>query len=116
MKTFEIIMEQSKCIILSTSYINPLSNLDIIEKELKNKKYNGEVFFDLLLSNGKSKNRFIEVTYNFGFDPSSFSELETISPFILELSKSFYENNLILIENSILTKVQKFLLTKGNFL
>lgn len=116
MKPFEIIIKESNCLVLSTSYINPLSNLDMVEEELKNKKYNGKVFFDLLLSNGKNKNRFIKAIYSSGFNKNDFLEVETIPLKLLELSKSFYENNLNLIENSILTKSQKFLLSKGKLL
>ena len=116
MKNFEIIIEQSKCIILSTSYINPLSDLNLIENELKQKNYKGEVIFDLLLTNGKSENRFLEAKYNYGFDQSSFIILENTYPWLLKLSKNFYESNLNLIDNSILTTLQKFLLIKGKFL
>lgn len=115
MKSFEIIIKNSKCVILSTSYVNPLSDLNIIEKELNKKQFNGEVCFDLLLSNGKD-DRFIKANYNSGFDLSSFFPLKDISPSILELCKFFYEENLNLVDNSILTKAQKFLLRKGKLL
>ena len=58
-KIFETVV-----VVFCTTYINPISYLSAIEKDLSHLGFSGKIIFDLLLSNGCSPNRFIEVDVN----------------------------------------------------
>lgn len=110
MKTFEIGKLEDNYIIFSTSYINPLENLDEISKQLSKKKFLGNVVFDLLLINGFSSNRFIKGIFDGkNFDLSSFYKLDNEIEKYKQLSKQYYFANSYLLDNSTLTKIDKFL-------
>lgn len=100
-------------IVFSTNYLRLDNYLYEIGKCLSDKNYIGNVIIDLLLSNGNSTNRFIELY----FDGSKFdlSKVKTIKPTKeLELrSIEFYSSNPQLLENSTLNKAQKYLVKRG---
>ena len=66
MKAYDIIEFKSdyNYVVLATSYINPIDELENIEEELKAKEYSGKVLFDLLLCNGMNSSRFVEIKFN----------------------------------------------------
>lgn len=104
-------------LILSTSYFNPLDDLDQLEEELRaslGDKFLGKILFDLLLSNGNSSNRFIEATFNGKeLDYSSFKVPSDVDLQIKKLSSSYYSNNELLKDSAVVSDSFKFLLKKG---
>lgn len=121
MKTFELkrIEEQSvySFLILSTSYLNPLDDLDELEEKLEGtlgNKFCGKILFDLLLSNGNSSNRYIEASFNgTSFDYSSFKIPNIIDKQIKDISTYFYSNNEQFMNSNTLSSSFKFLFKKG---
>lgn len=119
MKTFEIkkIEDQDNiCLVLSKSYINPIDDLGLIEKELR-QGFVGKVIFDLMLSNGNSSNRFMEAMFDGQkFDYSSF-KITDVDMRIKKISAGYYQENPHLLEgNYVLSNASKFLLKKGKVL
>lgn len=52
-------------IVLSTSYISPIDDIFTLEEELRNKGFEGEIIFDLLLSNGATvNNRYLSIVFD----------------------------------------------------
>ncbi|MGZ0086851.1 type II toxin-antitoxin system RnlB family antitoxin [Caldibacillus thermoamylovorans] len=102
-------------VVFSTSYVNPLEDIESIQEELKN-RFKGKVLFDLLLSNGNSSNRYLEAEFNgFQFVPSSFKVLEKVDAFIKETTSMFYQNHPDYLANSVLPNAHQFLIKKGKF-
>ncbi|MFJ5717291.1 type II toxin-antitoxin system RnlB family antitoxin [Neobacillus sp. NPDC093127] len=100
-------------VIYSTSYVNPIEDIDHIEEELK-LLFKGKVIFDLLLSNGASSNRFVEAEFDGDkFNYNSFKALPEIDNCIAKLSSDFYRRHSDLLENSILPNAHQFLIKKG---
>ncbi|WP_058765863.1 type II toxin-antitoxin system RnlB family antitoxin [Exiguobacterium chiriqhucha] len=61
MKNFMIVRLANlkfQCIVLATSYENPLENLEEIEIDLKKQCYEGPIIFDMLACLGDNNNRF----------------------------------------------------------
>lgn len=121
MQTFELkkIKDQSthSFLILSTSYLNPLDDLDELEAKLEGElgeKFCGMILFDLLLSNGNSSNRYIEANFNGkSFDYSSFKIPSTIDKQVKKISTRFYSNNEQFINSDLFSNSFKFLFKKG---
>lgn len=102
-------------VVFSTSYVNPLEDIECIQEELKN-RFKGKVLFDLLLSNGNSSNRYLEAEFNgFQFVPSSFKVLEKVDAFIKEITGMFYQNHPDYLSNSVLPNAHQFLIKRGKF-
>ncbi|MED4990887.1 type II toxin-antitoxin system RnlB family antitoxin [Parageobacillus toebii] len=116
-----IIDEQKGCkkypfIIFSISYISPLEEIDLIEKELKC-RYKGKILFDLLLSNGISTNRYLEAEFNGeNFILSSFKPLIQVDYTIKERAAIFYREHAEYLKNSVLPNAYRFLIKKGRIL
>lgn len=66
MKNYEILslQDENLILVLSTSYVSPLSKVFLIAKELSSQNFKGEVIFDLLLSNGFTNNRFLKMQFD----------------------------------------------------
>lgn len=100
MKNYDFIIDNSNnkkiCIIFSTNYISPISMLNDIQKDFleKLKDFN-EIYFDLLLCNKNSSERFAKIVCQNGiFDINEFSYLDPANEFTLrEISKKYYINN-----------------------
>ena len=111
-KNFEIGFTDSNGIIIySTNYLRLEEYIKDITMILQRNSYKGDVIFDLLLCNGYSTNRFIKML----FDGASFKHktcevIENIDISIRDLSFDFYSTNTQYLENSILSKVQIFLI------
>lgn len=108
MSMFEICkIEDSKYnyIIFSTSYQNPLSDLETFSKEMAN-KITGEKFvlIDLMLSNGNSFNRFVECFFNGKtVIRDSIKIKEDVPDSILNYCSSYYKQCKRNLGNSTLT-------------
>jgi len=103
-------------IVYSTSYVSPLSELNLIEEELKfNDVVPGFVLFDLLLSNGQSFNRFIEGYFNGKKIEESSLNIASIpkESFVKDINR-FYQENTKFLNDGILSTREKFLIAKRN--
>jgi len=119
MKSYNIIniKDGYKFIVLAISYVNPVDELDEIEKELYNKRFNGKVLFDLLLCNGINKNRYVEINFNGErFDTSSLKLIESITRSSKEIVSEYFKEHPIYIESSVLPKAQCYLMKKGEII
>lgn len=104
MKKFEIIKRGNYMFIQSVSYNNPINNLDLVAKELRKYKYEGNVIFDLLLSTGNTSNRFLVSKFlNKNFDKNSFKKAK-ISPRVKNEITIYYKDHIEFLKNSILPK------------
>lgn len=84
-----------------------------LENELKQLAVKGKVLLDLLSSNGVKSQRFVSIYFDGNhFSYSSFENIEYVGDDIESISHSFYKEHLYAIENSVLTKPQKFLFKK----
>ena len=104
-------------IIFSTSYLNPMDQREALEKDLKQIGVNGKILFDLLLSHGNTPDRFCEANLNGDkISEESLKSTEAISKKIKEISIDFYHSQQHFLENSVLSKSQKFLIRRKKFL
>lgn len=114
--TFYTNENKKQYIVFSTSYISPLKYINEIEKELSNEVHSEtEIFFDLLLSSGNSKERFGRAIYDGKqFDKKSFEYLSVPKQdFLRSFSAKYYEKYNNYVENSILNSIQRKMLCKG---
>ena len=104
-------------IIFSTGYINPMDQREALEKELKQIGVQGKILFDLLLSHGNTPDRFFEAFFNGEkISEESLKSTGSISKKIKEISIDFYHSQQHFLENSVLSKTQKFLIRRKKFL
>ncbi len=110
MDTFKIIGKKKEyALVIGTSYESPLSALPRIEEELRSMNYNGNVVFDLLLSNGKASNRFVRLNFNRNsFDHNSFQVVYKVGNDLQEISRSFFRKNKELLNRGVLTDQERF--------
>ncbi|MDF9417545.1 hypothetical protein RI02_03025 [Bacillus altitudinis] len=103
-------------VVLATSYVSPLGNIMKIAKELSQDYYNGEVLFDLLLSNGFANNRFLIMQFDGKkFILNSKRIVKDIPDGILKEIYNRYNDNPQWIDQSSLLDVHKEVL-RQNFL
>lgn len=108
-KNFEILKLDSKpydFLIIATSYENPLSMLEEIEKEIKKPK--ADLLFDLTLINGVSSNRYIKCSYEAG--QNSCSIVDRIDDKIKKISYDFFAANEDIVQESVIPNSLKYLL------
>ena len=108
-------IDDEKIVVFSVSHHSPTEQLDSIANELIRKKFKGVVIFDMLLSNGNTKQRYFESMFNgTSFLNESFKNICEQAVELKEISHRFYSKNITLVDNShILPKSIKFLIKKG---
>lgn len=100
--------------IFSTSENNPTDNISIIEKDLMKKKYSGNVFFDLLLTNGNNFNRYLKAYFDGNsFEMDSYTIILEPKKELKKKSLDFYQKNINILDNSIISNPIKFMIKKG---
>ena len=100
--------------IYSISSYNPIDCISKIEKEFDKKSYKGNVIFDLLLSNGNNFNRYLKAYFDGNrFKPDSYSIISEPKIELKKKSTEFYKKNINFLENSIISKPNKFMIKKG---
>jgi len=113
-KIKKINLTSYKCIIFSVGYISPTEELINISKDLKKKNIKGKIIFDLLLSKGNLKNRYIELFFDgkkFDYNSLNKIDINKCEKKIINISNDFYQKKYNLIESSqILTKSIKLFL------
>lgn len=85
-----------------------------LENELKRINSKGRVLFDLLLSNGYKSDRFVSLYFDGAqFDFSTYEVEKNIESRIEDYCSKYFIEHSGLLENSALTKPQRFLFKKG---
>lgn len=102
-----------QCIVFSLTTERLDNYIYDLEKELEKLKVAGDILLDLIVSNGIKYRRYI-VLYFDGKEINlrSYKNIDKIGLDIQEASNSFYNNHFDVIENSVLTRPQKFLFRK----
>lgn len=117
MKCYNIeAIEADRYIVFSTNYVSPLEFIKDIEIELsKLVDYKIEIIFDLLLSCGNNSKRFAKINYDGKhFDRKSFKFISIDKKDNLrKVSANHYKYKGELVEQSILSSIQKKLITNG---
>lgn len=92
-------------IVFSLSYENPLDYLTLINEELLKLRFSGSIYFDLLLSNGQTSNRYIFARVKDGCVVlNSLSVKKQVPPEITKESAKFYLKSLNILQNGILSE------------
>lgn len=96
-------------LVLLTSYVDSLADISEIVKYLQKKNcVSGELLFDLLLVNGNSFNRFVEVYYDGrSLNPDTYNIVEDIDLAIKNKTKSIIKRNMEYLSSSVLTNSEK---------
>lgn len=75
-----------------------------VKSDLETRNFNGLIIIDMLLSNGNNKNRFFEISFGeSGYDTTTLKSIDA-SPHILSFTTKFFQDNIELLENGILSK------------
>lgn len=109
-------MDKYLAVVYSCSYTSPISYLKEIESQIEKVGIeDGYILFDTLLSKGNTSNRFLEAYCKDGhFVKSTFKNIDIPkAPFIRKNSSCFYKESGINLDNSLLTDVQKRIITSG---
>ena len=115
-KIISIDNDEYDVIIFSEEQRHPLSNLEEIEKELmKLNLKNNKVLFDIILCRGNTSDRFIEFKIDSNMLVKSSMSILKIGKKnnIRKLSTNILNSNKEMLENSILTSIQKKMILKG---
>lgn len=104
---FEI-LEINDCtiVVVGKTYVGVSAFLSELEAELNQRHFHGEIFFDLLLSNGlDAKNRFLQSN----FYEAKFMDFQICSHDIIKLRceqriANFYRTNINILYNGILLR------------
>lgn len=104
-----------ECLVLATSFEDPLDNIAFIELDLKSLGIRGNVLFDMLGQVGNSSERFISILFNGqNFDNKTFSFVAIPKNDMLRKNTlEFFLENLDCLDASILTATDKRLILKG---
>ena len=114
-KIISIDNDEYDVIIFSEEQRHPLSNLEEIEKELmKLNLKNNKVLFDMILCRGNTSDRFIEFKIDSNMLVKSSMSILKIGKKnnIRKLSTNILNSNKEMLENSILTSIQKKMILK----
>ncbi len=104
---------KKQAIIYSTNYLRLEEYVNEVAFLLKEKSFKGKVIFDLLLSNGNSFNRYIEMLFDGdNFEIKTTRIINDIDDNIINNSLDFYSSHESYLDNSVLSKSQKFLIKK----
>lgn len=118
MSVYEILPSNNNmfmCIILPTSYYNPLKEIDALIKQIGERySVSGYVIFDFLLSSGNTSERFAKVFFDKGFvaDTFSYITLDNNNP-IRKYISNFLNTKSFYLTHSVLTNAQRNLIESG---
>ena len=103
-----------QCVSISLSNDGLDHMYESLETELKDQKARGRILLDLLLSNGLRSERFISLFFDGQcLDLNSYKVENCIDSKIEDYCSKYYRSQPHLLENSVLTKPQRFLFKKG---
>lgn len=115
-RIIQLDLEKYSAIVYSCSYDSPISYLLDIENQIKELGIKeGYILFDTLLSKGNISTRFFEAKFENGkFIKQSFQNIEVAKRSeIRKKASEFYRESGLNINNSLLTGVQKRIISKG---
>ncbi len=105
---FYISILNKQVFLIASAYDASLKNDANVIKKLKNIHYEGQVFVDMLLKNGNISTRFLSVFFDGNtFETNKIKILEDDNEFLL-MEKGFYQNHPEIVENSILSRSEKW--------
>jgi len=100
-------------VIYSVNFDSPMNHICSIENELKEYGSTGEIFFDLLLSNGNTTDRFYSAIFDGNkIVENSIKKITNPPQKIQKKSLLFYHDKQEYLSNSVLNKAQRFLVKK----
>lgn len=103
-------------IVYATDIYSPSEFFSKIEMELKRKKKQGDVFFDLIIPNGGKKDRYAHTSFNgerfVSYMLNKVTEIEEYKS-LSELSASFFKKNFEKINTNLISKATSFALKQG---
>jgi len=100
-------------IIFSVDYHRIEDYISDLSKELSRRSYSGMVIFDLLLSNGLNSDRYIKAIFDGNkFLLQTMETIDNVDKQIEKISSKFYQCKPEYLENSVLTRAQKFLIKR----
>lgn len=102
--------------VIGTSYISPIQSLTQLSNELESEGFEGEVYFDLLLANNNSDNRFLVIQFKNGaFERQSAQTASNNTQTTLkEKALNFFNLHSELLSNGVLTASEReFFLSVG---
>lgn len=102
-------------VVLAESFESPLESLEEVAEALRSYQYVGKrILFDSLLSIGNNEERFVEAYFEEDFLYDSFKYVKILKTDNLRKDSAlFFRNHSSILENSVLTKIQRELLIKG---
>lgn len=104
-------LNDNTAIVFSINYISPTNQLDRITEEFNKNNFKGTVIFDLLLNNRYGSQRLFEGSFD-----SKFKEFKDISisleSSLITILNKFYADNIDLLEYSVLSETEKYLIKK----
>jgi len=107
--------EDLLAVVYSLGFDSPMNHICSIEKELENYGCTGKVFFDLLLSNGNTTDRFYSAIFDGDkFIENSIKKVKYPPLKIQSESLAFYHSKQEYLSNSVLNKAQRFLIKKNH--
>lgn len=93
--------------VLSKNYLRLDMYIKDVKNNLKNLGLNGNIVFDLVMTNGV-KNRFFEMFFNGeSFDLESLKSIKDVSPDVLNVSYNYYRNHIECLDSAAMTSGQK---------
>jgi hypothetical protein len=99
--------------IFSVDYHRIEDYISDLSTELSRKSYKGLVMFDLLLSNGMNQDRYVKAVFDGKkFLLQTMETVDTVDEKIKKVSSTFYQRKPEYLENSILSRAQKFLIRR----
>ncbi|WP_461611963.1 type II toxin-antitoxin system RnlB family antitoxin [Cytobacillus kochii] len=104
-----------QCMVLATSYEDPLQDIQDIERELKDLDVCGKILFDMLAHIGDNSERFLEANFDGDFlvlDSFRFVTINKNSAY-RQNTKEFFSSKSYMLEGTILTTIQKNLISHG---
>lgn len=102
-----ISLSPSSIFVICTTWERPDVFIPILEKELSILMPFGEIYFDFLINNGVNDRFYKAIVSNGCIKNDSYLKVQPSAHFIT-ISNNFFINNIDIIDNSILTKFQKF--------
>tara|TARA_R110002126_G_scaffold7125_1_gene35445 strand:- start:1422 stop:1784 length:363 start_codon:yes stop_codon:yes gene_type:complete len=97
-------------LVFSTSYLSLENYIGDLARYFRKSSYKGNVIIDLLLSNGKSGNRYVQIYFDGkNFDISIAKSIKA-SKELKEKSLCYYSANPELLKDSVLNKSQAYLI------
>lgn len=96
-----------EAVVLSKNYLRLDMYIKDVKNNLKHLGLNGNIMFDLVMTNGV-KNRFFEMFFNGeSFDLESLKSIKDVSSDVLNISHNYYKKHIECLDKAAMTTNQK---------